>query len=288
MCLSPVRVKPFAVLAALESGKFQSSTTIDTHPGYIKVGKSVFRDEDNYGLLDLSGIIAKSSNVGTSKIALELNPNETRELFQRVGFGENLGSGFPGETSGVLPAFRKWDLATQANFAFGYGLNATAVQLARAYAVLANNGVRKEVSLVAVDETPEGSRIIDSVLTDELRYMLQAATGSKGTGKRANIKGYSVGGKTGTGKKANNSGGYYDSRYMSTFAGFAPIDAPRFVTVVVIDEPTVGGYFGGVVAAPVFSEVTGTALRLMQVTPDQMKTNGSLVERSASSLRGES
>jgi cell division protein FtsI (penicillin-binding protein 3) len=227
--------------------------------------------------------------VGTSKIALQLNPNETRELFQRVGFGENLGSSFPGETSGSLPAYRKWDLATQANFAFGYGLNATAVQLARAYAVLANNGVRKEVSLVAVDEAPEGSRIIDSALTDELRYMLQAATGSKGTGKKANIKGYTVGGKTGTGKKANNNiGGYYKSRYMSTFAGFAPIDQPRLVTVVVIDEPTVGGYFGGVVAAPVFSEITGTALRLMQVTPDQMKTNGSLVERPNSSLRGES
>jgi cell division protein FtsI (penicillin-binding protein 3) len=282
-------VKPFAVLAALESGKFQSNTTIDTHPGYIKVGKSVFRDENNYGLLDLSGIIVKSSNVGTSKIALQLNPNETRELFQRVGFGENLGSSFPGETSGSLPAYRKWDLATQANFAFGYGLNATAVQLARAYAVLANNGVRKEVSLVAVDKAPEGSRIIDSALTDELRYMLQAATGSKGTGKKANIKGYTVGGKTGTGKKANNNiGGYYKSRYMSTFAGFAPIDQPRLVTVVVIDEPTVGGYFGGVVAAPVFSEITGTALRLMQVTPDQMKTNGSLVERPNSSLRGES
>ena len=248
----------------------------------------MFRDESNYGLLDLSGIIAKSSNVGTSKIALQLNPNETRELFQRVGFGENLGSGFPGETSGVLPAHRRWDPVTQANFAFGYGLSASSLQLARAYAVLANNGVRKEVSLVAVDETPEGSRIIDSVLTNELRYMLQAATGSKGTGKKANIKGYTVGGKTGTLHKVNNTGGYHESRYMAAFAGFAPIDDPRLVTVVVIDEPSIGGYFGGVVAAPVFSEVTGTALRLMQVIPDQMKANGSLVKTSKSSLRGES
>ncbi|MGB2242623.1 MAG: penicillin-binding transpeptidase domain-containing protein, partial [Porticoccaceae bacterium] len=158
----------------------------------------------------------------------------------------------------------------------------------RAYAVLANNGVRKEVTLVAVDEPPEGSGIIDSALTDELRYMLQAATGEKGTGKKANIKGYTVGGKTGTLHKSSSAGGYHKSRYMSAFAGFAPIDQPRLVTVVVIDEPTVGGYFGGIVAAPVFSEVTGTALRLMQVTPDQMKTNGSLVERPNSSLRGES
>lgn len=282
-------VKPFAILAALESGKFQSNTKIDTHPGYLKVDYKVFEDENNYGLLDLSGIIAKSSNVGTSKIALQLNPNETRELFQRVGFGENLGSGFPGERSGFLPAPRRWDPITQATFSFGHGLTASPLQLARAYSVLANNGVRKEVSLVAVDRMPEGSRIIDSDLTDELRDMLQAATGSKGTGKRANIKGYTVGGKTGTVHKSNNNeGGYHQSRYMSAFAGFSPIDEPRIVTVVVIDEPSVGGYFGGIVAAPVFSEVTGTALRLMQVVPDQMKTNGSLAKRPLSKLRGES
>ena len=282
-------VKPFAILAALESGKFQSNTKIDTHPGYLKVDYKVFEDENNYGLLDLSGIIAKSSNVGTSKIALQLNPNETRELFQRVGFGENLGSGFPGERSGFLPAPRRWDPITQATFSFGHGLTASPLQLARAYSVLANNGVRKKVSLVAVDRMPKGSRIIDSDLTDELRDMLQAATGSKGTGKRANIKGYTVGGKTGTVHKSNNNeGGYHQSRYMSAFAGFSPIDEPRIVTVVVIDEPSVGGYFGGIVAAPVFSEVTGTALRLMQVVPDQMKSNGSLAKRPISKLRGES
>ena len=282
-------VKPFAILASLESGKFQSNTKIDTHPGYLKVDYNVFEDENNYGLLDLSGIIAKSSNVGTSKIALQLNPNETRELFQRVGFGENLGSGFPGERSGFLPAPRRWDPITQATFSFGHGLTASPLQLARAYSVLANNGIRKEVSLVAVDRMPEGSRIIDSDLTDELRDMLQAATGSKGTGKRANIKGYTVGGKTGTVHKSNNNeGGYHQSRYMSAFAGFSPIDEPRIVTVVVIDEPAVGGYFGGIVAAPVFSEVTGTALRLMQVVPDQMKANGSLAKRPLSKLRGES
>jgi cell division protein FtsI (penicillin-binding protein 3) len=282
-------VKPFAILAALESGKFQSNTKIDTHPGYLKVDYKVFEDENNYGLLDLSGIIAKSSNVGTSKIALQLNPNETRELFQRVGFGENLGSGFPGERSGFLPAPRRWDPITQATFSFGHGLTASPLQLARAYSVLANNGIRKEVSLVAVNRMPEGSRIIDSDLTDELRDMLQAATGSKGTGKRANIKGYTVGGKTGTVHKSNNNeGGYHQSRYMSAFAGFSPIDEPRIVTVVVIDEPAVGGYFGGIVAAPVFSEVTGTALRLMQVVPDQMKANGSLAKRPLSKLRGES
>ncbi len=281
-------VKPFTILAALESGKFEPNTTIDTHPGYLKVDRKKFKDENNYGLLDLAGIISKSSNVGTSKIALELNPNETRELFERVGFGENVGSGFPGETSGSLPAHRRWDSVTQATFSFGYGLSASTLQLARAYAVLASNGVRKEVSLLPVDSAPEGVRIIDEAISDEMRYMLHAATGKKGTGSRATIKGYSVGGKTGTLHKPNSAGGYHESVYMSAFAGFSPINDPRLVTVVVVDEPSEGGYFGGVVAAPVFSEVTGNALRLMQVTPDQTKANGPIVKRSDAALRGES
>ena len=281
-------VKPFTILAALESGKFEPNTTIDTHPGYLKVDYKELKDQRNYGLLDLAGIISKSSNVGTSKIALQLNPNETRELFERVGFGENVGSGFPGETSGSLPAHRRWDSVTQATFSFGYGLSASSLQLARAYGVLASNGVRKEVSLLPVDSAPEGVRIIDEGIADEMRYMLHAATGKKGTGNRATIKGYSVGGKTGTLHKPNSAGGYHERVYMSAFAGFSPIDNPRLVTVVVVDEPSQGDYFGGVVAAPVFSEVTGNALRLMQVTPDQVKANGPIVKRSDAMLRGES
>ena len=281
-------VKPFTILAALESGKFKPNTTIDTHPGYLKVDYKELKDQRNYGLLDLAGIISKSSNVGTSKIALQLNPNETRELFERVGFGENVGSGFPGETSGSLPAHRRWDSVTQATFSFGYGLSASTLQLARAYGVLASNGVRKEVSLLPVDSAPEGVRIIDEEIADEMRYMLHAATGKKGTGNRATIKGYSVGGKTGTLHKPNSAGGYHERVYMSAFAGFSPIDNPRLVTVVVVDEPSQGDYFGGVVAAPVFSEVTGNALRLMQVTPDQVKANGPIVKRSDAVLRGES
>ncbi|MDA8866461.1 penicillin-binding transpeptidase domain-containing protein [Porticoccaceae bacterium] len=281
-------VKPFTILAALESGKFEPNTTIDTHPGYLKVDYKELKDQKNYGLLDLAGIISKSSNVGTSKIALQLNPNETRELFERVGFGENSGSGFPGETSGSLPAHRRWDPVTQATFSFGYGLHTSSLQMARAYGVLASNGVRKEVSLLSLDSAPEGVRIIDEGIANEIRYMLHAATGKKGTGSRAAIKGYSVGGKTGTLHKINGAGGYHESVYMSAFAGFSPIDNPRLVTVVVVDEPSQGGYFGGVVAAPVFSEVTGNALRLMQVTPDQVKANGPIVKRSDAVLRGES
>jgi len=263
-------VKPFTILAALESGKFKPETIINTSPGYYKVSYKTFVDPRDYGPLTLAGILKKSSQVGTTKVALELNPDSTRELFERMGFGEGLGSGFPGETAGSLPGYRKWDPVTQATFAFGYGLSASPLQLARAYSILANNGLRQEVTMVASDTVAESVRVIDAQLTATVRHMLEAAASDKGTGKRAMIDGYSVGGKTGTLHKVKAGGGYDQHRYMSAFAGLAPVDNPRLVTVVVIDEPRDGDYFGGLVAAPVFSEVTGNALRLLQVTPDAM------------------
>ena len=269
-------VKPFTMMAALESGKFSPETLINTNPGYLKVDYKTFVDPVNYGELSLAGVLAKSSQVGTTKIALELNPEFTRELFQRVGFGEVIGSGFPGETVGNLPAYRKWDQVTQATFAFGYGLSVSSLQLARAYTVLANDGVLKDVSLVALDSEPTSQRVIDAEISQKVRQMLRAASGVSGTGKRAMIDGYSVGGKTGTLHKVKAGGGYDESRYMSAFAGLSPAVNPRLVTVVVIDEPRDGSYFGGLVAAPVFSEVTGSALRLLQVTPDQIDANRSV------------
>ncbi|MFM1604136.1 MAG: peptidoglycan D,D-transpeptidase FtsI family protein [Porticoccaceae bacterium] len=269
-------VKPFTILAALESGKFSADSVISTSPGYLKVDYKTFVDPSNYGDLKLADVLSRSSQVGTTKVALALDPDSTRELFQRVGFGEAVGSGFPGETTGRLPAYRKWDPVTQATFAFGYGLSVSSLQLARAYAVLANDGVRREVSLVALESEPESVRVIDSEISQQVRHMLRAASGLKGTGKRAMIDGYSVGGKTGTLHKVKPGGGYDQSRYMSAFAGLSPIENPRLVTVVVIDEPRDGDYFGGLVAAPVFSDVTGNALRLLQVTPDQMPTNRSV------------
>lgn len=265
-------IKPFTLLAALESGKFKPESIVDTNPGYLKVDYKTFMDPKNYGVLDLTGILSKSSQVGTSKLALQLNPDDTRELFERVGFGESVGSGFPGETSGNLPGHRRWDRVIQATFAFGYGLSASSLQLARAYSILANDGLRKEVSLIAVDAAPEGVRVADADLVKNIRHMLQAAASQKGTGKRALINGYSVGGKTGTLHKVKTTGGYDENRYMSVFAGFSPIENPRLVTIVVVDEPRDGDYFGGLVAAPVFSEVTGSALRLMQVTPDKLQS----------------
>ena len=265
-------IKPFTLLAALESGKFQPESMVDTNPGYLRVDYKTFIDPRNYGVLDLTGILSKSSQVGTSKLALQLNPDDTRELFERVGFGESVGSGFPGETSGNLPGHRRWDPVIQATFAFGYGLSASSLQLARAYSILANDGLRKEISLIAVDAVPEGARVADAYQVKNIRYMLQAAASQKGTGKRALINGYSVGGKTGTLHKVKTTGGYDENRYISVFAGFSPIENPRLVTIVVVDEPGDGDYFGGLVAAPVFSEVTGSALRLMQVTPDKLQS----------------
>ncbi|MDG1311428.1 MAG: penicillin-binding transpeptidase domain-containing protein [Porticoccaceae bacterium] len=282
-------VKPFTLLAALESGKFEPATQIDTSPGYLKVTYKTFVDPKNYGLLDLAGILTKSSQVGTTKIALALDPNSTRGLFERVGFGQPIGSGFPGEIMGDLPGHIKWDPVTQATFAFGYGLSASSLQMARAYSVLANDGLRKEISLVAVEEAPEGIRVVDAGITQDVRRMLQAAASASGTGKRAMIDGYSVGGKTGTLHKVKASGGYDDNRYMSVFAGLSPVDNPRLVTIVVIDEPQDGDYFGGLVAAPVFSEVTGNALRLLQVTPDQLDVNRTIASlRQRQKKRGDS
>ena len=270
-------VKPFTLLAALESGKFGPDTQIDTSPGYLKVDYKTFVDPKNYGVLDLAGILTKSSQVGTTKLALELDPDATRDLYERVGFGEPVGSGFPGETLGNLPGYRKWDPVTQATFAFGYGLSVSSLQMARAYAVLANDGMRQEISLLAIDEAPEPVSVANAELVKDVRRMLREATGVSGTGKRAMIDGYSVGGKTGTLHKVKSSGGYDENRYMSAFAGLSPVDNPRLVTVVVIDEPRDGDYFGGLVAAPVFSEVTGNALRLLQVTPDQLDVNRTIV-----------
>lgn len=263
-------VKPFTLLAALESGKFKPESVINTSPGRIKVSYKTFVDPHDYGRLDLAGILTKSSQVGTTKLALQLNPDTTRELFERMGFGESIGSGFPGETSGSLPGYRKWDPVTQATFSFGYGISASALQLARAYSILANDGFRKEVSMVALDGAPESVAVIDPKLTGLIRTMLETAASDQGTGKRAMIDGYSVGGKTGTLHKVAATGGYDQHRYMSIFAGLSPVDQPRIVTIVVIDEPGIGDYFGGLVAAPVFSEVTGSALRLLQVPPDQL------------------
>ena len=259
-------MKPLTMAAALESGKFNASTPIDTAPGYLRVGRKTFVDPINYGLIDVTGILTKSSQVGTTKVALALEPDHIRDMFQRVGIGESPGTGFPGESPGSLPQYQNWKPVVRANFAFGYGLSATALQLAQAYSVLANDGMKKPVSLLKVEEDYPGEPVLSGDVARQVRTMLKTVTEKGGTGTRAAIPSYQVAGKTGTVHKVGKQG-YQEHRYVALFAGMAPADDPRLVTVVIINDPRGEQYFGGQVAAPVFASVTADALRMLNIPP---------------------
>lgn len=269
-------VKPLAMIAALESGKYRPTTLIDTNPGSVRVADKVFSDKHNLGVIDLSEIIAKSSQVGITKIAMTLPGNDIRNALYRMGFGQATGSGFPGESIGVFPSTHtRWRPVEQATMAFGMGLSVTPLQLARAYMVLANDGVRRKVTLLhqtAASESLEVSEqhqetVLSAPVSHQILDMMKMVTQSGGTATRANVTAYTVAGKTGTAHKAI-AGGYAADRYTALFAGMAPATAPRFVTVVMIDEPSGKKYYGGEVAAPVFSQVMTGALRLYSVPPD--------------------
>ncbi|MEH6466289.1 MAG: penicillin-binding transpeptidase domain-containing protein [Porticoccus sp.] len=259
-------MKPLTVLAALESGKFVPETVIDTNPGSIRVGRKTFYDHRNYGLIDLTTLLMKSSQVGTTKLALQMEPTHVRDMFFRMGLGQSPGTGFPGESPGSLPEHRRWKPVERANFAFGHGLSATALQLAQAYAVLANDGMRKPLSLLKTDQIPEGEQVVEAKLVSRLREMMSSVTRAGGTATRAAIPSYEVAGKTGTVHKVGKSG-YEKNRYVALFAGIVPADNPRLVTVVIINDPQGGEYFGGAVAAPVFASVTADALRMLKIPP---------------------
>jgi cell division protein FtsI (penicillin-binding protein 3) len=262
-------VKPFTVVAALESGKFRATSLVDTAPGQIRLGKAVIRDSRNYGQISLAKVIQKSSNVGASKIALAL-PDETLwKVHARLGFGNVTDSGFPGEAEGLLSHARHWRDIEKATMAYGYGLSVTPLQLARAYSVLATNGVLKPVSFLRTEDVIEGERIIAASTARQVRSMLEAVVKAGGTGTQAQIAGYKVAGKTGTVKKAV-AGGYSDDRYIAVFAGIAPASQPRLAMVVTINEPRGDTYYGGEVAAPVFSKVMAGALRMMGIPPDDI------------------
>lgn len=275
-------VKPLTVVAALESGKYRADSSVDTNPGYIRVGKKTLLDPVNYGVLDLVGILTKSSQVGTSKIALNLDEQSVWEVFSRFGLGESTGSGFPGESAGILPNRPNWRPIERVNFAFGYGLAVTPLQLAHAYSVFASGGVLRPVSLLRQDTVAEGERVLAEQLADQLVGILERVTEKGGTATRAQVASYSVAGKTGTVHKLAKTGGYADDRYMAVFAGLAPASNPRIVTVVMIDEPHLDRYHGGESAAPVFSRVVSDALRILDVTPDKKIASERLVEKSDS------
>ncbi|TNE74430.1 MAG: penicillin-binding protein 2 [Gammaproteobacteria bacterium] len=259
-------MKPITMAAALETGKYDVNSTIDTSPGYRRFGRFTIRDHRNYGVMDLTKIIAKSSNVGMSRIATDIGGDVIRDLYSRVGLGQPTGIGFPGEAVGVLPAPPKWRPVEEATLSYGYGLSVTALQLAQAYMVIANGGIRYPLSLLKLDDKPEGQRVISEKVTHEVRNMLHEVV-TNGTGSRAKTGLYSVGGKTGTVHLVGKQG-YEDSEYKAIFAGMAPIDNPRIVTVVAVDAPHSGEYYGGEVAAPVFARVMSDALRLLNVKPE--------------------
>ena len=276
-------MKTLTLVAALESGRFTTSTMIDTSPGRIRVGPKVYPDPRNYGLISVSRIIEKSSQVGTTKIALDLGHEPIREVFNRFGIGHAPGTGFPGESGGSLPDRARWYATEKVSLAFGYGISATPLQLARAYSVFANKGVQQPVSLLALEgEASPGERIVSTQIAREVLGVLHAVTGEEGTARKARVPGFAVGGKTGTVRKMGPQG-YSADNYVAWFAGIAPIEDPRIVTVVVINDPKGEAYGGGAVAAPVFSAVTRGALRLLNVAPTEIEE---LAAASAAAARG--
>ncbi len=262
-------MKPFTVAAGLESGLYKPHTAINTSPGLIKVGDHTIRDIRNYGNIDVSTVITKSSNVGASKIALALEPEEYWDALSRFGFGQPTGSAFPGESSGILNPFNTWSDVEMATLSFGYGLSVTPLQLAQAYSVLATGGVMLPVSFIKVEGSVSGKRVLPEKTARQVRKMLETVVSAKGTGKRAAIRGYRVIGKTGTVHKSIR-GGYSDDRYLSLFAGIAPASEPRFAMIILIDEPRGDSHFGGVVAAPVFSRVMEGTFRILNIPPDDL------------------
>ena len=262
-------MKPFVVAAALEDGRYTPTTEVSTSPGWLRVGRNTVKDVHDYGLLDVAGVIKKSSNVGITKIALSLPAEQIWSLFSGLGFGIPSDSGFPGEASGLLTSYRGWNEIETATLAFGYGMSVTPLQLAQAYAVLAAGGIRRPVTFLRQDEVPGGERVVPARVADQMLAMLEAVTETGGTAPAARIAGYRVAGKTGTVRKAV-AGGYADAQDLAVFAGLAPASDPRLVMVVMVNEPSNGKYYGGQVAAPVFSKVLSGALRLLAVPPDDL------------------
>lgn len=262
-------MKTLTLVAALESGRYQTDSMIDTSPGYIRVSGKTYRDPRNYGEVTLSRVIEKSSQVGVTRLALDLGHESVLGVFSRFGLGQPLGTGFPGERGGELPSRARWHVSEEVSLAFGYGIMVSPLQIAHAYSVFANKGQQLPVSLLKVtEELPPASPVIAPDIASQVLEVLHAVTGENGTARRARVPGYRVGGKTGTVHKVGSQG-YDEERYIALFAGIAPIDDPRLVTVVVINDPQGDDHGGGSAAAPVFSRVTRDALRLLNVPPTE-------------------
>ena len=271
-------IKPFTVAAALETGRFNGNTVVDVRPGYLKIGRKTIRDFRDYGVIDVSTILQKSSNVGASKLALSITPEHLWQAFASVGLGMDSGSGFPGEPSGLLTDFGAWHDIQRATVSYGYGLSVTAMQLARAYVALASDGRPLPVSFLRRSEAQaaELAALYEPVLSEnslrKVRQMLERVVVEGGTGTQAAVPGYRIAGKTGTVKKSG-AGGYVEDSYLALFAGIAPASDPRLAMVVMVDEPRGEKYYGGAVAAPVFSKVMAGALRMLDIPPDNVNSS---------------
>jgi cell division protein FtsI (penicillin-binding protein 3) len=269
-------IKPFIIAAALASGQYRPDSVVDTSPGFVKVGIKVFEDEHDLGAIDLATILAKSSNVGTAKVALSLKPEQIWNTLTSLGFGRVTGSGFPGESAGMLSNYSHWRPIGIATLSHGYGISVTPLQLAHAYATIGAGGVMRPISFERLSGPVPGERVLDPKVCSELIQLMEQVVEKGGTAVRASIIGYRVSGKTGTAFKSI-AGGYSTDRIMAVFAGLVPASHPKLATVVVIDEPSrdvqQGGTLaqGGTVAAPVFSNVMSGALRLMDIPPDDLQ-----------------
>ena len=260
-------VKPFVVAAAMEAGLARPGMQIDTAPGWMNVSGHTIEDIRNYGELTVTGVLTKSSNVGVVQLAMAMDPQHMWSMYSRLGFGRVTGTGFPGESAGVLRDYQRWRKLEQATLAYGYGLSVTPLQLARAMAAVADGGRLRQPSFILGSDNPVQS-VMDPALAEQLAGMLETVTGPDGTASRAAIDGYRVAAKTGTSRKVGVSG--YSDRYVASIGGFAPVADPRLAAVVVIQDPAGEHYYGGLVAGPLFGRVMTDALRLMNVPPDNV------------------
>ncbi len=258
-------IKPFVIARAIETGAYNVSSVIDTSP--VTIGRKTIRDKNELGFIDLPTVLKRSSNAGMSRIALNLESDKLWEMMSDFGFGSLVTDGFPGESRGQLHHHTEWGDIGKATMSYGYGIGVTPVQLAKAYAILANDGMHIPITLLK-NRSHEGTRVISSDTAYDIRMMLEKVV-ADGTSRKAAVKGYRVGGKSGTAWKTSGSGGYSTDRYLAIFAGIAPLDNPRLVVVVLIDEPSGKYYYGGDVAAPVFSEVISESLQLLSIPPNQ-------------------
>lgn len=266
-------MKPFSVSFAMEGGRFKPNTLIDTEGGHFSIGPATIHDAHPEGTLTVAQVIQKSSNVGAAKIALTLSPQYMYSKFAQVGFGKVPQSGFPGEVSGRLRPYQTWRPIEQATMAYGHGISVSLLQLARAYSVFASDGELRGVSLLKQESPLTEHRVLSPTTALAMRAMLETVVLPGGTAPRAQVLGYRVAGKTGTAHKLDASGKYAPDRYVASFVGFAPASDPRLIIAVMVDEPSAGQYYGGQVAAPVFSRIMAGALRMLAVSPDMPTQN---------------